>query len=312
MPTSGASFCRTSGATRATELGEVAHEGAMSFLDAPLEAVYEAPGLTAFDLPDELARDYGGPFGIGESRLFANFVSSLDGITAIPSVPRSNTLVSGGSQSDRFVMGLLRASADVVVIGSATLAAAPRSLWTPEQVFPPAANAFAELRNRIGRPPALELAILTATGRVDPAHPAFEAGALAFTTDRAASRLREELPPRATVVSLGPGPKLDIATAIEALHERGHKAILSEGGPHVFGSLLRARLVDELFLTISPLLVGRSAGEARLGLVEGVALLPGGPVGCRLLGLRRDNTHQFLRYELDRGAASPHPLIEAE
>ena len=140
----------------------------MSFLATPLEAVYEAPGLPVFDLPDELARDYGGPFGIGESRLFANFVSSVDGITAIPSVRRSNTLVSGGSQSDRFVMGLLRASADVVVIGSATLAAAPRSLWSPEQVFPPAADAFAELRRRIGRPPVLELAVLTANGTSRP------------------------------------------------------------------------------------------------------------------------------------------------
>ena len=91
----------------------------------------------------------------------------------------------------------------------------------------------------------------------------------------------------------------------------GTGAILSEGGPHVFGSLLRARLVDELFLTISPVLVGWSAGEERLGLVEGADLLPSGPVDGHLLGLRRDSTHLFLRYELDCGEASPRPIIKA-
>ena len=66
----------------------------------------------------------------------------------------------------------------------------------------------------------------------------------------------------------------------------------------MLGSLLAARLVDELFLTVSPLLVGRPGGDERLGLVEGADLLPGGPVAGRLLGVRRDGGHLFLRYEL--------------
>ena len=68
----------------------------------------------------------------------------------------------------------------------------------------------------------------------------------------------------------------------------------------MLGSLLAANLVDELFLTISPLLVGRTALDERLALVEGADLLPEGPLGARLLGVRRDGGHLFLRYELTR------------
>jgi riboflavin biosynthesis pyrimidine reductase len=268
----------------------------------PLELLYEAPGLPAFDLPEKLAQGYGGPFGLDEPRVFANFVSSVDGVTAIPSIARSNAVVAGGSESDRFVMGLLRASADVLVIGSGTMKAAPRSLWTPEQAYPAASPAFAELRRRLGRPDGLELAVLTARGSVDPEHPAFAEGALVLTTDDAAARLRRELPTGATVVSLGAG-ELDIGGALDALRARGHRSILSEGGPTVFGSLLSARLVDELFLTVSPLLFGQTGADERLALVEGADLLPGGPVEGRLLGVRRDGSHLFLRYELHGPAA---------
>jgi riboflavin biosynthesis pyrimidine reductase len=139
----------------------------MSLIEAPLDVLYEAGGLPSFDLPDALLHDYGGPFGLAESSVFANFVASADGVTAIPSLPRSNALVAGGSASDRFVMGLLRASADVLVIGSGTMNAAPRSLWTAEQAYPAAGEAYAELRRRLGRPAEPELAILSAKGSVD-------------------------------------------------------------------------------------------------------------------------------------------------
>src|SRR5688572_17832798 len=102
----------------------------------PLELLYEADGLPRFELPDELAEAYAGTLGFEEPCLFDNFVSSADGVVAIPSVPQSNKVIAGGSATDRFVMGLLRACADVLVIGSGTLAASPRGVWTPEQAFP--------------------------------------------------------------------------------------------------------------------------------------------------------------------------------
>ncbi len=263
----------------------------------PLELLYEADGPPRFELPDELAALYGGSLGFEEPRLFANFVATADGVVAIPSVPQSNKLISGANAADRFVMGLLRACADVVVIGSGTLLASPGGVWTPEQAYPDAAESFAALRRRLGRPPEVEVVVLTASGAVDPGHPAFAAGAIVVTTDEGAAFVAGRMPAE-QVVSLGPDSLLDVAAAVACLHDRGHRLILSEGGPRVFGSLLAAGLVDELFLTVSPLLVGRAADDERLALVEATDLLPGGPAHARLLGLRRDGDHLFLRYEL--------------
>ncbi len=117
-----------------------------------------------------------------------------------------------------------------------------------------------------------------------------------LTTNVAAPRLRETLPDAATVVSVGEA--LDARAALEVVRSRGHRAVLSEGGPNLLGSLLAARVVDELFLTISPLVAGRTALDERLGLVEGADLLPGGPPRASLLSVRRDRDHLFVRYAL--------------
>ena len=264
-----------------------------------LEVLWEADGLPAFDLPGALVEWYGGALGFDEPRLFANFVQSTDGVVAIPSVPLSNKLIAGGSPADRFVMGLLRACVDVVVVGSGTMRDSPGGLWTAAQAFPDAADAFVELRARLGRSPEVEAAVLSASGGIDPAHPVFARGGLVLTTDEGATFLAGRLPGE-QVVALGPGPFLDAAAAIAALRDRGHRLILSEGGPRVFGSLLAAGLVDELFLTVSPLLTGRLIGDERLALVEEADLVPGGPAAMRLLSVRRDGSHLFLRYELER------------
>jgi riboflavin biosynthesis pyrimidine reductase len=262
-----------------------------------LELLFEADGLPAFDLPDALAAAYAGPLGFEEPRLFANFVATIDGVVAIPSLPLSNKLIAAGSAADRFVMGLVRACAEVLVIGSGTLKASPRGVWTPEQAFPPAADGFAELRRRLGRPPVPEVAVVSASGRLDPSHPAFEAGAIVLTSAEGAGRLAGKLPGE-RVVTLAGEHRIDASRIVEALRGRGHRLILSEGGPHAIGPLLAAGLVDELFLTVSPLLAGRDGGDPRLALVEGTDLVAAGPVGARVLGVRRSGDHLFLRYEI--------------
>jgi riboflavin biosynthesis pyrimidine reductase len=265
----------------------------------PLELLYEPEGLASFELPDELADLYGGSLGFEEPRLVTNFVATVDGVVAIPSLPQSNKLIAGGSPADRFVMGLLRACADVVVLGSGTLLASPGGLWTPGQAFPDAAGPYAELRRRLGRHEDVAVAVFSASGSVDPSHPAFRRGAVVLTTDEGAAFLAARLPAE-QIVRLGPGPFLDAAAGIGALRDRGHRLILSEGGPRLFGSLLEAGLVDELFLTVSPLLAGRAGGDERLALIEEADLVPGGPAALRVLGVRRDREHLFLRYELTR------------
>ncbi|HKP19033.1 MAG TPA: dihydrofolate reductase family protein [Gaiellaceae bacterium] len=265
---------------------------------AELELLYEEPGLPGLGLPDELQRRYGGDIGFDGPRVVTNFVATIDGVVAIPSVAGSNKLIAADSDADRFVMALLRACADVVLIGSGTLQGSPRGRWTPEGAFPDAATALEELRRRLGKPPLPELAIVTGSGMVDPAHPAFERGAVVLTTDGGAQALEGRLPDASHVVSLGPGPLVDLARAVDHLRTEGHELVLAEAGPHVLGSLLAERLVDELFLTISPLLAGRAEGETRFGLVEGEALLPDVSQAARLLGVRRSGRHLFLRYEL--------------
>ena len=71
-------------------------------------------------------------------------------------------------------MGLLRACADAVLVGSGTMVESPGTLWTAERAYPPTADAYAELRRRLGLPPRPEVAIVTASGLVDVAHPVLE------------------------------------------------------------------------------------------------------------------------------------------
>jgi riboflavin biosynthesis pyrimidine reductase len=263
---------------------------------APLELLWEPAGLPSFPLPAKLAELYPGTLGFEAPRVFANFVETIDGVVAIPSVPSSNALVAGGSEADRFLLGLLRACADCLVIGSGTQAASPRSIWSTEQAYPPAGGAFAELREQLGKPRKLQVAVLTRTGLVDPEHPAFAGGGLAITTDEGAARLTLGLDER-QIVSLGEA--LEAERVIAALRARGHELILCEGGPHAIGPFLAAGLVDELFLTVSPLVTGRVEGDPRYALVEGTDLIPAGPPRGNLIGVRRDGDHLFLRYTLD-------------
>ena len=103
-----------------------------------------------------------------------------------------------------------------------------------------------------------------------------------------------------TIVAVGPAPRLDPEAAVKALRSRGHQLILCEGGPNTFGALLAAGLVDELFLTTSPLFAGRAAASTRRGLVEGIELLPATTLGCELLTLRRAGAQLFARYRVSK------------
>jgi riboflavin biosynthesis pyrimidine reductase len=263
----------------------------------PLELLVEQAGPPGWALPAELERLYGGPLGFDEPTTIANFVESLDGVVAVPGLPRASARIADESTADRFVMALLRACADVVVVGSGTLRSSPRGTWRADRMHPPSAGALAELRARRGRPEHPALAVVTAGGSIDTRHPVFERGALVLTTERAAGELRASLPATAEVMALPGDDTVDLRSAWAALGERGHRVVLSEGGPTLFAGLLDADLVDELFLTLSPLLAGR-AREPRPSLVEGLELLPGRRVAGSLRSVRRSGSHLLLRYAL--------------
>lgn len=266
----------------------------------PLEVLFEDADLPRVELPPELRRLHGGDLGLGEACVYANFVATVDGVVAIPSIPRSNDLVAAGSRADHLLMALLRAFADVVLVGAGTLRASPQGTWRPENVYPTAAAELAELRRRLGRREAPHVAIVTGRGSIDVAHQVLEAGALVLTSEEGAARLDGRLPPAAQVAVLGDDPEIDPSRVVQELRARGHAFVLSEAGPHTFGGLLSAGVVDELFLTVSPLLVGDAGAGSRFRLVESADLLP--PVRGRLRSARRHEQHLFLRYAIDRPA----------
>lgn len=262
----------------------------------PFELLHEQPDLPALELPAELAAAYGGTLGFPARRLFVNFVSSVDGVVAIPGDGRAPQLIAGQSDADRFVMALLRACADVILVGAGTVRDAPGARWTPEQIYPPAAALFDELRRRRGGTARPALALVSASGRVEREQLERVDPTFVFTTDEGAERL-EGLPSSIRVRSLGRDLQLDLGAAIETLHEAGLEQILCEGGPRLFGSLVAAGLADELFLTLSPVLAGRDL-DPRLSLLEGAQLLPDRSVVGDLVSVRRQGSHLFLRYRL--------------
>ncbi|HEX7602877.1 MAG TPA: dihydrofolate reductase family protein [Polyangiaceae bacterium] len=257
----------------------------------PLELLFERPGLPRFDLSPLLSSLYGGDFGLGASTTYANFVSSLDGVVTLPAGGESGRIVSGDSEADRFVMALLRACADAVVIGAGTFRQAPGAFWHAADAFPSLAGAFAELRAQLGLRPHPLLVLVTASGQLDTTQPAAR-NALVATTEAGGAKLRGTLPEGARLVVLGPR-EVPLSSLLGLLRSEGLGRVLTEGGPTLLGELMNAGLVDELFLTTSPRLFGRSPGDGKKSLIHGVEL-DGRPL--ELSSVRRQGSHLFLRY----------------
>ena len=257
------------------------------------------PDLPVGSLPPQLAGLYDGSLSIPEGSVYANFVSSIDGIAALEggSAP-SGGIISGRNEADRFVMGLLRSFADAVLVGAGTLRAeGGRALWTPDFIFPAAAAAYRLLRQMLGRDASPRLVIVSARGELNPADRALQAGALVLTTAAAAGRLREVLPNAAEVRAVSEADHLEVGDIFDAVQAAGHRTILTEGGPKLFGQLVADDRVDELFLTVSPVLSGRKDHRS-FGIIDDVDF---GRVHkrSRLLSVRRHESHMFMRYRLD-------------
>jgi riboflavin biosynthesis pyrimidine reductase len=255
-----------------------------------------------------LAAVYGGelsiPLRADRPAVVANFVETVDGVVAFdPAGMTGGGDVSGFSPTDRFVMGLLRALSDVVLVGASALRSRRRRAWTPESGAPAFRDDFAELRERLGLQPSPRLLVVTASGDVDPRHPVFTDGEQRVTVaapGAAADRLtRARLGANASVERLaGRGPEA-IAGVVDVAARDGARLVVSEAGPTVFGGLLAAHLVDELFLTVAPQLAGRADGAPRRSLVEGVRLWPDDARWARLVSGRRAGDHLFLRYRFE-------------
>jgi riboflavin biosynthesis pyrimidine reductase len=265
----------------------------------PIECLFECEGLPRFGLPAPLAAMYGGDFGLARPVVSANFVASVDGVVSLPTGGESGAVVSGNSEPDRFVMGLLRAVADAVWIGAGTFRAGAGDLWLPETAFPAAGEHFAKLRAQLGLRPRPLLVVMTASGEIDLEQPGLRESLL-LTSPQGEAHLRGRLPPGARMAVASP-ERATCRSWLDLLRDQGLQVILCEGGPTLVGQLLDQDVVDELFLTTSPRLFGRQSDDGRKSLAAGVDL-GGRPMD--LLSVRRHESHLFLRYGLRRNAPS--------
>lgn len=229
--------------------------------------------------------------------VYANFVESVDGVVALAEGTSSGSVISGRNEADRFLMGVLRAHADAVLIGAGTLRGSPRHQWTAPYVYPALQTEFAALRKQLGLAPEPRLVVITGSGKIDKAHAGLGGDVTVITTAAGRQELGET--PAGWDVIVQHDDSVDIPQAVRGLLHRGYSRILSEAGPNVMSQLIDGGVVDELFLTVSPVLAGASS-QTR-GLTNGAPFLPVRRVNCRLITIHNHEDHLFLRYRVAGG-----------
>lgn len=180
-----------------------------------------------------------------------NMVSSLDGAIAVAG---RSAPISG--EPDRFIFGLLRALSDVVVVGAGT---ARQEGYGPGR----ARSEFAHLRRAAGQLDAPVIAVVTRSAQLDPGSELFTAArhrTVVVTCAAAPVDRRQTLSEVADVVLAG-DTEVDLDAALVELRARGLRRVLCEGGPRLLGDLAAADLLDELALSISPLVAGGDSGR---------------------------------------------------
>jgi riboflavin biosynthesis pyrimidine reductase len=273
---------------------------------AALRTLVETTRGRPLPLPPKLSRLYGAfrlPVPRSGLHVFSNFVSTLDGVVSLQVKGHSGGGdISGFSAQDRMVMGLLRAAADAVIVGSGTLAADPEHLWTPQAICPELGEDYRRLSDAMTRPRAALNVIVSAEGRVNLRLPVFASGkvaAMIITTRRGAKQLRKQRVPDSVQIHATRRPSGEIpAAAILRAVDRAiaGKQVLVEGGPRLLATFYKERLIDEQFLSLAPQLSGREIGDARLGLVMGKTFAPRDPRWGRLADAREGSRLLFLRY----------------
>ncbi|HET6877025.1 MAG TPA: pyrimidine reductase family protein [Jatrophihabitans sp.] len=215
-----------------------------------------------------------------------NFVAAVDG--AVSAGGRSRGLQTPGDNS---VFAALRDLADVVAVGAGTaVAEGYRAVRVGEQ--------RRAVRREHGLPAPLPIAVLSRTLRLDPAQGLFadaapDARTLVLTCGAADADRRRALQQVADVIECG-DDTVDPLLARQALEDRGFRRILCEGGPTVFADLADAGVVDELCLSVTPLLAGPGAGRITAGRPWDAT------VPLSLVGLLEEDGALFCRYRAGR------------
>jgi riboflavin biosynthesis pyrimidine reductase len=178
-----------------------------------------------------------------------NFVSTVDG-AALGANSRASSI---SSPADQRLFALLRGLCDLVLVGAGTARAEKYRPVEPDEVS-------SELRRHLGLAPTPTIAVVSRSLNVPDELLSDGMAQTVVVTCESAPRPRlVELASADRAVVAGDS-QVDLDSAIDALSRRGYRRILCEGGPTLFADLARADRLDELCLTLSPMLV---AGDAR-------------------------------------------------
>jgi len=218
----------------------------------------------------------------GRCWVLAHMVGGLDGSAAI-----GGRVGSLSTAPDAELFRLMRTLADVVLVGAETVR---REGYGPVQLPPERVAA----RRAAGRPATPPLAVVTRSLDLDWSARAFadapaESRTLVITCQESDPGRLAEAQKVADVVLAGRG-RVDPGQAMAMLTERGYQVVLCEGGPTWLGELVAAGLLDELCLTISPLMGGDPLPVS--------VSPPGAPLAPFVLRqVLGDGDTLFLRYE---------------
>jgi riboflavin biosynthesis pyrimidine reductase len=202
---------------------------------------------TATDVPDPLAALAADDRPVPSDRpwVMANMVESVDGAYAVKG--RSGGL---GTPGDKLVFHSLRALADVVLVGAGTARA-------ENYRRPTAVAAAAAIRAARGQAPAPRLVLVSRSGRIPPDQRFLDGDGedplLVHSQELDPATLPHGVEPLECSAADG---GVDLVTLLRRLRDAGVRWVLCEGGPGLLGQLHRSDLVDELFVTISPSMVG--------------------------------------------------------
>jgi 2,5-diamino-6-(ribosylamino)-4(3H)-pyrimidinone 5'-phosphate reductase len=197
------------------------------------------------------------------------------------------------SAFDRQNMDRLRAEADAILVGAGTLRADNPSLQVRDE-------AMREYRRSLGKAQPLVWVLVSSSARVDTRSrfvvEAHAAQPILATVEDVPAEALADLPATVEVWKLGRG-RVDLGATLRRLKKRGVSRLLVEGGGELNWSFIEADLVDELYVTIAPALLG---GREAPTLLEGAGLSMQRQRQLRLLELHREGDELYCRYAVVR------------
>ena len=276
-------------------------------LNTPFEKLLDETSGSGLSLPKRVQQVYAGDWVIPQLEdrpyTYSNFVLSHDGRISFNEPGHyGGGEVSGDNQHDKWLMALLRARADAIMVGDNTLKLEPDHVWTHEFIFPGETANFHELRSSEGRARYPLQVFLSLSGEINWSAKVFSSPdyhVLIATTTDGATRVNAEKQGPATIDVIAQNhPAVDLRELAAHLHRKYQvKSLLVEGGPRAYGSAIADRIIDDEFLTLSPIVVGndRLKGKNRPGLYEGIAFMPDNAVRMVPVSIRRHGELIFLR-----------------